>query len=302
MENSGRIQVHYLLRAVVMFCYAGFITYLVKSGGLAYYIAPQLTPYAKFAAITLLIFAAVQIYMALQPYLEKSEVCDCQIEPPKSLLMNVLVYGIFVLPLLLGTMLPNEIQSSHLASMKGMNLQSAGRIVPQTKVTNNEQESLTQASELEQLKKLFPVQPYSEEFAMLGMKLYPKEVITLKDAGFMEILTTVDMYIEQFIGKQMSISGFVYRDETMSSEQFVVARLAMQCCSADSEPYGILVHSEQANLLPDNTWVRIEGTIEQVLYDNQTIMALHAQKIEKTTAPATPYVYPYYDDYSQLVE
>lgn len=154
----------------------------------------------------------------------------------------------------------------------------------------------------EELKKLFPADPYTEEFARLGMKLYQKNVITIKEEGFMELLTAIDLYLDNFVGKTMEISGFVYREPDMETNQFVISRLAMQCCSADAAPYGILVESDEAAKLAQDTWVKITGTLGKTIYHENEIMKVDAVRIEPIRAPETPYVYPYFDEFDKLVD
>ena len=54
----------------------------------------------------------------------------------------------------------------------------------------------------------------------------------------MELLTAVDLYMDNFAGKKMVISGFIYREDDMAPNQFVVSRLAMQCCRPMLLPTG----------------------------------------------------------------
>lgn len=154
----------------------------------------------------------------------------------------------------------------------------------------------------EELKMLFPADEYTEDYAQLGMKLYKKKVISIKEVGFMELLTAIDLYIDNFVGKTMQISGFVYREPDMPPNQFVVSRLAMQCCSADAFPYGMLVESDQAKNFDNDTWVNITGIIGKTTYNENEIMKLDAERIETIEAPDTPYVYPYFDDFDNLVD
>ncbi len=158
------------------------------------------------------------------------------------------------------------------------------------------------AAEEGDLKKRFPADMYSEDFARLGMKLYAKKVLPIKEEGFTELLTTIDMYKDNFMGKTMEISGFVYREPDMAANQFVVARLVMQCCSADAMPYGVLVESDQAKNFDKDTWVQLSGTIGKTTYNDNEIMKLDALQIDIITAPETPYVNFYFDDYDKLAD
>ncbi|BBH20572.1 hypothetical protein Back11_19170 [Paenibacillus baekrokdamisoli] len=153
------------------------------------------------------------------------------------------------------------------------------------------------------LQEMFKPDEYTEDYSKLALKLYKKKApITIKEEGFMELLTAVDLYMDNFVGKKMIVSGFIYREDDMAPNQFVVSRLAMQCCSADSSPYGVVVESNKSKDFPKDTWVTITGTIGKTVYNKNTIMKLDAVKIEKIKASKTPYVYPYFDDFSNLVK
>jgi uncharacterized repeat protein (TIGR03943 family) len=111
----------------------------------------------------------------------------------------------------------------------------------------------------------------------------------------METMTTLEMFMDKFIGKKVEISGFVYREDKMKANQFVVARLAMQCCSADASPFGLLIESAQAESHALDSWVKITGTLGTTIYNDSDLMKIAAASIEKINASKTPYVYPDYN-------
>jgi len=125
MTEERSLLPHYILRTVILAGFSIYIAYLSKSGSLMYYIAPRMENYVKYAAIALFILAVHQAYMALGIILNTSESscgCDHDHDPPRSFLTNSVIYGLFILPLLLGFLLPNTIMASNIASTKGMNL------------------------------------------------------------------------------------------------------------------------------------------------------------------------------------
>jgi uncharacterized repeat protein (TIGR03943 family) len=280
--------------------------------------------YVKYAAIALFVIAAHQGYLAVQSFFGKTETCECEHLPSRSFLLNFIIYSLFIAPLLLGFFMPDKIMGSTVAAIKGMNLNSSAALnqtankkaapdptLSSTPSVSPLQESKqsppnqtvpdnTAASEDAKLQELFKADKYSEDFAKLGMNLYKKDLIQVQDEGFMEVLSSVDMFMDNFIGKKMEISGFVYHEDNMKPNQFVVARLAMQCCSADASPYGVMVESSMAQSLSKDTWVKITGTIGKTTYNDNEIMKLDAIKIEKIQAPKTPYVYPDYEYFEKL--
>jgi uncharacterized repeat protein (TIGR03943 family) len=93
----------------------------------------------------------------------------------------------------------------------------------------------------------------------------------------------------------MEISGFIYHEDDMKFNQFVVARFSVSCCSADALPFGVMIESDKANLFHKDSWVKVTGTIGKTTYAGNNIMKLDAAKIEKIQAAKDPYVYPNYD-------
>ncbi len=122
----------------------------------------------------------------------------------------------------------------------------------------------------------------------------------MKSEIFLEILSSIDLFRDRFIGKKIEISGFVYRLEDLKEDQFVVGRFAMSCCSADASPYGVLVHFPKAVNYAKDEWVKISGTIQKATYAENEIFAVKAVKVEKISAPESPYVYPNLDALAEL--
>lgn len=108
----------------------------------------------------------------------------------------------------------------------------------------------------------------------------------------METITAVDLYLDRFVGKKMELAGFVFREEKMEDNRFIVARFALQCCSADAAPYGIIVDYGRAKAFADDTWVKVTGTIQKAKYGDLDVLAVKADKVEKIAAPKSAYVYP----------
>ncbi|RKP58224.1 TIGR03943 family protein [Cohnella endophytica] len=331
MEERRNLLPHYLIRATLLGCFSLYIVHLVKADKLQYYIVPRMIPYVKYGAMALFLLAGFYLFIAVQRGGSGAEEdCDCGHEPPRSILRNGMIYGLFAIPLLLGFMLPDRIMGSEVVAVKGMNLnvatvtqrpsipvQPVDAIEPVTtseplgEMPNNNLDTTAsdpkdvveaQPSAHDELDKLFPADEFSIDYAELGKKLYKRDVIPIKTVGFLEMLTMLDLFKENFIGKEIVISGFVYRENDMKKDQFVVSRMAMQCCSADAMPYGFLVKSANGATLKKDTWITMTGKLSTVNYRGNDIIQLEAKKITVIKAPNDPYVYPYYDDFDELAK
>jgi putative membrane protein len=294
VEQKRKLTGHYFLRAAILTGFAMYILYLVKSDHILYYIAPRSIIYVKLSAIGFYAIAVYQVFLAINSYLGRKADCECDHPPSRSWIRNTAAYSLFILPLVLGFLLPDSAMGSALAAKRGVNLsssQTSTKNVTINKPSANQSEAIVDPK----LRALFKADKYDEGFAQLGMKLYEKDLIQVKEEGFIEILTSLDLFMNNFIGKKIEISGFVFREDDMKDNQFVVARFSIQCCSADGSPFGIMVISDQGQKLAKDTWVKITGTLNKTTYRGNEIMTLVADKVEKTNAAKSQYVYPNYD-------
>ncbi|MDF2926115.1 MAG: hypothetical protein K0R57_5029 [Paenibacillaceae bacterium] len=167
---------------------------------------------------------------------------------------------------------------------------TASLTLPSASVSPQETDASTDS-----LDALFPHDQYSEDLAKLAKKLYKQDFISIEDTGFMEVVSSIDFYMNNFIGKKVDITGFVYREDDMQDNQFVVSRFAVQCCSADASPFGFMAESSLGKDLKKDTWVKITGILGTTSYGGNEILKIEASKIERIPAPKTPYVFPNYD-------
>jgi len=335
-ENRA-VSFHYLFRTLILLGFSTYIVYLAKSDSLQFYIAPRMMIYVKCAAVALYVIACFQGYAALRAYWGKQIACDCEQPVSRSTFRSTVSYGLLVLPLFIGFLLPDTALGSAMASAKGMNLSAAKSTVGKQSAevgTNNvtpaglssdtkatvtaspspaassspkaEAASPVPASSGKEktdaeLQQMFHADnDWDEDFSKLGMRLYKKDVIVVKPSIFMEILSSIDLFKNNFIGKKIELSGFVYREDNMKNNQFVVGRFAVSCCSADATPYGVMIDFPTAQNYTKDTWVKVTGTIQNGTYNGNDIFMIKATQIEKIAAPDSPYIYPNFEPLKEL--
>ncbi|MCZ8513839.1 TIGR03943 family protein [Paenibacillus filicis] len=324
---------HHTIKALILLGFAVYIAYLVKTDGILLYIAPRMTAYVKLSSLALYIVAIYQLYLGIRAFGGRTETdCDCDHDhtPSSSKLKNTLLYGLFVFPLLLGFLLPDTTMGSSLAAKKGMNLNSAASVkkdsaaaqpaapapspgggqaggagsAPAAPPSGNvaaagsgssAASSGTAGGTASNSGELFPSDKFTKSYADFAKKLYAMDVIPVKEDLFMETLTSVDLFLDRFVGKKLQLTGFVYRQDEMKPNQFVVARFSIQCCSADASPFGVLAEYDKAQTLASDSWVTVTGTISKAKYEDNDILVLKVEKVVKAEPAKTPYVYPNYD-------
>ncbi|KRF04823.1 hypothetical protein ASG89_21210 [Paenibacillus sp. Soil766] len=315
MNHTRKSSYHHFFRTLILLGFSSYIVVLSKSDALQLYIAPRMMIYVKIASVVLYIIACFQGFMALRSYWRKPVACDCHPQAPRSILRNSVAYGILVLPLMIGFLLPDTALNSSMVAAKGMNLSAATTSMTTSRTESYNMPSIPKPatssqtlrdsqpeaaqtaqpeSEIEQLFK--SPDEWNEDFAKMGVILYQKDRILVQPDIYMEILSTIDLFQDNFIGKEIELTGFVYREEDkMRTDQIVVGRFAVSCCSADASPYGVLVEFPTATNYPQDMWVKVTGTIQNGHYNGNDIFKIEAAKIEKIEAPSSPYVYPNFE-------
>lgn len=341
-QSPYSLSMHHFIRAGILAGFTMYLMHLVKTDTLYYYVAPRMEIYVKLSAIGFYVIAVYQVFLGAKALLGQYDPCHCHHPPSSSFIINVFIYSLFVFPLVLAFMMPDQLLGSTLAAKKGMQYQASvslgqddslasksipspseqisrdTNLEPSTIPSDEQKEPISVADQDDQnnielststgenqiaetdLDQMFDENdPFTKMFAAYGKELYQLDQIEVETEFFMEILTTIDLFLEHFVGKQIQIRGFVYREEMMKEDQFVIARFSMNCCAADAAPYGVLVHYDQANNYGEDEWLEVTGTLTQTNYQGNDIMMIEAETVSSIPTPDDPYVYPNYNFGSQ---
>ncbi|MBH5319183.1 TIGR03943 family protein [Paenibacillus sp. GSMTC-2017] len=276
--------IHHLIRGTILTGFSLLILYLFHTGEISLYIAPRMELLVKLSALGLYAAAAYQFYAALQKRVHKHTAdCGCSHHPSPSKFKNTVIYCLFLFPLLIGFIFPTGTLGSSLAAKKGVSFSGNESIT---------RKGVIEASSSALVDELFPFDDYTIDHAKYGKILYEQSLIQVPEKQFIETLTTLDLYRNAFIGKEIEISGFVYREEDMGQDRLAVSRFAMNCCSADSLPYGLMIKWPQANEYGSDEWVSVTGKLTTSMYNENEIITIDVTSITRIDAPASPYVYP----------
>ncbi len=97
---------------------------------------------------------------------------------------------------------------------------------------------------------------------------------------------------QTYAGQPADVVGFVYHDDQLGTDVFLVSRFAVTCCSADATAIGLLVRWPESASLESNAWVRVRGPIEVGSLRGNPTPLVAAESLEGVEAPAQPYLYP----------
>lgn len=302
-NSSSAAALHYLVRAIVLAGFAFYIVFLVRTGNLNLYIAEKMQLIVKLSALGLYVIAAQQFYSAIRAWFDRNDhkvMCDCNHEMPTTWMRSLLLYGWFALPLALGFTIPDGLLGSAIASAKGVQFNPQEIVKPfderppEALAPPKLEETAAESKDYEEeaLDLLFPSDTFTESYAKFGKALVKQPIVKVEDKQYIETLTTIDLYRTAFLGKTIEISGFVYRENSMGPKQFGVSRFAINCCSADASPYGIMVQFNNANTYETDEWVKVTGTLGTTQFNDIEIIQISVDKVVKIAPPAEPYVSP----------
>jgi putative membrane protein len=118
--------------------------------------------------------------------------------------------------------------------------------------------------------------------------------IIVKDEYFLDVLDIISNDLNSFIGKEMDIVGFVYKEPDFKADQFVIARFAISCCVADSSVYGIVATTDISHPVVMDEWIRVTGIISKTNVNDWDLPNLQITDIKRIEQPEDPYVYENY--------
>ncbi len=114
--------------------------------------------------------------------------------------------------------------------------------------------------------------------------------VELNSGNYTNFLKECHDNLNEYIGYNVKVTGYVYRMPDFNDSQFVLARTMLTNSDQQAVVVGILCESDLIKNFDDYSWVNIEGTIEAGDYHGE-IPVLNVSKINKTKMPEEEYVY-----------
>jgi len=276
-------------KSLILLGFSAFLFLLVKSNNIIYYINPRFVKLTEAAAVLILLMFLAQAGSSLR---RTSGAHSCRHYGHG---INKLTFLPFVITLLMAFLLPNNALDPSMADNKGMNLgarpATSGQYSPTPAVQENAPNAQTDNSNAN-----------NQGYAAQAQSLLRSKIDELQKAGLIKVtednftLVTneVNIYPEQYVGKEITMLGFVLKEKKFSAEQFGLARYVITCCSADAMPDGFICEYKNAAHFKEGDWLNIRGTIQLGKYEGNTVPIIKVAAFSKVPAPQNPYIYPVY--------
>lgn len=289
MVNSPwvRINLDALLRITVLSGFALFFWKIIQNGSILLYVNPRIVPYVKFGCLVMGVTALFFIKDVFRPRRK----------------INIAPYLFFLIPLLFAFLLPAKSLDSSAMAFGDIEIAS-GNIN-----TGNSGSAVSQNSEAVQgSADAYGADAYGpDSYGIEDYASYPASgvdgsitsepastaPIVVSNDDFVYWLQEINYNMEKYEGREIEITGFVFKSKEFHNNEFVPARLMMACCTADLQPVGLLCRYDGAAALVQDTWLKVTGVIKEVEYNGQKTPAIIASKVEEAKKPNNEYVYPY---------
>jgi putative membrane protein len=240
-----------LIRALLLLGFGYFLMHIVSSGDVLLYIHPRFILGLKISYWFFYALALAQLINTLNP----QEIQNHGFKRGWGM------YVIFIVPLVIGLLIPPKALSSYMVNQKGINL------------TNNQQISGRSVGSA-------TVYNYAANW---------NPVIT--NNTFMYAMYMLALQPQSFVDKKIDFVGFVYKNKEFRKNQFLVARFAITCCTADAQVLGLMCIYDNADAFAKDDWVRVKGIIKTQHDLTGAYPTVEVSSIEKVPPPKMPYVF-----------
>ncbi|MBS4991263.1 MAG: TIGR03943 family protein, partial [Streptococcus thermophilus] len=243
-----------MLRFLILSGYFELVMYLQVSGKLNQYINIHYSYLAYISMALSFILALVQLIVWMKKIKVHSHLSGRVAKGASIVLL--------AFPVLTGLLVPTVTLDANTVSAKGYHFPLAAGSDP----NQANQEGTTTQYLRPDTSSYFTSSAYEKEMTKELAKYKGRETIQITTENYMEVMELIYLYPNDFVGKKVTYTGFVYNDPQTKGYQFIF-RFGIIHCIADSGVYGLATTGSDQTF-KDNTWVTVTGTITVNYYQN----------------------------------
>ena len=263
------LNIEVLFKVLLLSGFSVFFILLIFSEQSYLYVHPKMIKYIIFGIVvmsSIVMVTVTQLFKIPRQRMKKT---------PYILFLCTLMIA-FVFP-------PIALDAS---SLSGRDINLAKRSGGDIQIQNDKQEEMVLQEHTDAIKGL-----NTQNEAKVLERL--NDTIILNDENFAPWLFELYAVPKQYVNKEISLEGFVFKREDFAKDEFVAARLIMVCCAADMQVNGLLCKYDDAQNLKQDQWVRIKGTLSVEIFMEEELPIIHITSLEKIEKPQVGYVYPF---------
>lgn len=298
------VDFQHIIKTIILGIFASFFIMLHSSGDILKYVNPKYEYISKIAMVIFICLFLIQIFRILQKKKRAGHVCTSGCDHDHHgngvlSLRKVFGYSIIAFPMVTGFTFEPATLNAKIAGNKGLFAQiSKGNEDPSEKPSLTENaESLTEKENIDIYSEEYnpvPNNNYMSEEELDDKKklLQASETIEMKEDIFGSYYGSINKAPQDYIGRKIKMSGFVFKEEGFASDQLVLSRFMITHCLADASVLGFLTQFEEASIFEEDTWLEMEGVLDVTTYDGYEMPIIKATSWKVIDEPAEPYVFP----------
>ncbi|MBS7531673.1 TIGR03943 family protein [Hazenella sp. IB182353] len=252
---------------------------LIVSDELSLFINPKYNWLIFCCVLILIILSIVQLYTLKKPDIH---------------FIGKWGYVMMTLPLVMVIIFPPQALDPSMASKKGTFYLPQGNQQKNTDSVNDnypvDQEVDTQINEATTDSSN---DDFTNPYQKIKEEMLKKDLIQFTEENYADYYNALSFYPTEFVGKKIKILGFVYHDQTLKKDEFVIGRFTVTCCTADAMVIGVVVKDPHAIQLKNKKWIEVTGTLTTTKQEGYDMPAIQLTSSEDTTEPKDPYIYFY---------
>ncbi|MBE7094801.1 TIGR03943 family putative permease subunit [Bacillus cereus] len=289
MEEKEQKAYHRYIRGIILIGLAMLLFKLLVTGNIYNFIAPKMIKFTYIAFVLILLLGSLQVWRDGR---EKQDNCNCckHHTALKSGMKSFFVYVLFVVPIMSAFLFGSVTIDGSLAGKRGMNQRVQARSMEKNEkegiqANSDWKEILVDQDETSNLKVTDQVEEQLTK-SMLGQRK-----IEVEDKDYVQTMSIIGQAVNGFKGKEITFTGFIYKDKDVTGNKAVVARYGITCCIADASVWGMIVTGQNIGKFPEETWVKVTGILDKTTYKRTLFPLVKISKVEKINKPTDPYVY-----------
>jgi putative membrane protein len=188
-------------------------------------------------------------------------------------------YGVITLPLITGFTLSPAVLNSSVAANKGTMLTKT-EIAPQTE--GEKEHVMTPEIQQGLADSAMPKSAYDRKMEQFK---HEKRIV-MNDDMFADYYDEVTSRLDHYIGKEITVKGFVHKEAGLSARQLVLSRFMITHCITDASLIGFLAEWSGAEQLQPDTWIELEGTLGKASYNGAVIPIIRTKRWRNQRAEA----------------
>jgi len=286
MQRRMSLNAEAFIKSLILLGFSTFLFWLVESNKIVFYINPRFVWLTKAAAVLIFLMFLVQAGNSYRRTSTNHSHCHFGQSKIKLALLP------FVVTLLMAFLLPDNALDASLAYKKGMNLNArpvtSAQSGPSSTVPGNAPVTQTNNNSTDPRASLS-----KDSYQSMVDEIRKSSLIKVTEENYTLITSEINMYPDKYVGKEIAMLGFVFRNQDFPPNQFGLVRYVVSCCSADAIIDGFLCEYNNASDLSKGSWLNIRGTIQKGEYENSIIPMIKVTSFSKGQEPESPYIYPF---------